>query len=241
MTTRADVDRLTAAQRRIVTLARADLEEFFASLNLASPEAAREALLEYAPILVAEYGEASAAVAAEWYEEVRAREVGGRYTARVGGLTPDDAVRGGVRYAAGHLWTESPELTIAVLSGAIQRYIAYGGRDAVARNVATDPARPRYARVPAGRTTCAFCTMLASRGFVYHSEADAQRRGRNQTQDKYHDDCDCQVVMSWDRDRPHIEGYDPDAMYEMYLAARGDDHFATDEILARMRDLYGLA
>ena len=35
-----------------------------------------------------------------------------------------------------------------------------------------DPTRPKYARVPQGKT-CAFCAMLASRGFVYASEDTA--------------------------------------------------------------------
>lgn len=214
-------------------MARADLEEVFASLALANPEAVRDALVEVVPVLVREYGDLSAVVAAEWYEEVRAREVGGRYAARLGALTADEAVVGGVRYAAGHLWSDDPHRTLAVLAGAVDRYVRYGGRDTVARNVASDPRRPRYARIPSGKS-CAFCTMLASRGFVYHSEATAGEF------DHYHDDCRCSVVMSWDRDKPHIEGYDPDAMYEMYKAARGSDHFDTANILARMRELYGL-
>lgn len=235
MTTRADVDRLGRAQSRVTALVRADLEAFFASLSLSNPAAARDALLEFVPILVSEYGTVSATVAAEWYEEVRARDVGGLYTARLGDLTPDEAVRGGVRYAAGHLWTDNPQMTLAVLSGAVQRYVQYGGRDAVARNVAADPKRPRFARVPRGQTTCAFCTMTASRGFVYHSESSAG------VSDKFHDDCDCQVVMSWDRDTPHIEGYDPDRLYELYSSARGSDFYDTADILARMREMHGLA
>ena len=216
-------------------MARSDLEAFFASLSLTNPEAARDALVEFVPILVREYGDLSAVVAAEWYEEVRAREIGGRYAARLGALTADEAVVGGVRYAAGHLWTDNPQQTLSVLAGAVDRYVRYGGRDAVARNVATDPRRPRYARIPGGGKSCAFCTMLASRGFVYHSQKTAGEF------DHYHDDCRCTVVMSWDRDKPHIEGYDPDALYEMYKAARGKDYYDTADILARMREMYGLA
>lgn len=214
-------------------MARSDLEAFFASLALTNPEAVRDALVEFVPILVREYGDLSAVVAAEWYEEVRAREVGGRYAARLGALTPDEAVVGGVRWAAGHLWTDDPQQTLASLAGAVDRYVRYGGRDTVARNVATDPRRPRYARIPSGKA-CAFCTMLASRGFVYHSEATAGEF------DDWHDRCGCEVAMSWDRDKPHIEGYDPDALYEMYKAARGTDHYDTADILARMREMYGL-
>ena len=38
-----------------------------------------------------------------------------------------------------------------------------------------DPSQPRYARVPVG-PTCAFCILMASRGFVYWSEEKAGGR-----------------------------------------------------------------
>lgn len=91
----------------------------------------------------------------------------------------------------------------------------------------------RCALVPQGQTTCAFCTMLASRGFVYKFEnlADAYL--------KTHNHCDCLLVPSWSSD-PRVEGYDPDSLFEIYNDARknvedsaGKAH--TNEILAEMR------
>lgn len=70
----------------------------------------------------------------------------------------------------------------------------------------------RYARVPSGFETCAFCFMLASRGFVYTSERKA---GEGH---KYHRNCDCIVIPgAADADgnpRVTIDGYDPQKMYE---------------------------
>lgn len=60
------------------------------------------------------------------------------------------------------------------------------------RNMRIDPSKPRWARVPRGARTCAFCTMLASRGFTYLSEDSAG------LEMQYHRDCDCQIVPSWD-------------------------------------------
>lgn len=74
-----------------------------------------------------------------------------------------------------------------------------------------DPTGPRYARVPQGKT-CAFCTMLASRGFVYASEDTAGKWH------KYHSDCDCRITPSWGETT--IDGYDPDKLYAMYSGAR---------------------
>ncbi|MDY2626104.1 MAG: hypothetical protein SOV74_07310 [Coriobacteriales bacterium] len=82
----------------------------------------------------------------------------------------------------------------------------------------------RFARVPMGNHTCAFCIMLASRGFVYHSEKTAGEF------DHFHSDCRCKVVagfpemeyyvrngvkVSRGRD-PKVEGYDPDRYFDMY-------------------------
>ena len=55
--------------------------------------------------------------------------------------------------------------------------------------------------------TCMFCTMLASRGFVYHSADTASHA---------HPDCNCRIVPSWDKKNPAVEGYDPDKYYDMW-------------------------
>lgn len=234
MTTRADVDRLGAATARIVGLARRDLEAAFRSLNLVSPDAVRDALLEVVPALVREYGDIAATAAAEWYEEARAAQVGGSFNARLADGFPVDEMQSTVRREAGHLWSDDQAKTLKVLSGSIQRFVMYSGRATVAHNTEHDPANPRFARVPRGSKTCAFCTMLASRGFVYRSKASAGGEWNH-----FHDDCRCQVVTEWDKDAHHIEGYDPDAMRSKHDAARqaagsGDPR----AILAEMRRMY---
>lgn len=239
MTTRADVTRLARGQRRIADYALHDLRELFASFDLSSPELVREALLEVVPQLVREYGDLAATTAAEWYEEVR--DAPGSYSARLGAEAPVGAVEGTVRYASHHLYTDNPGAVLDSLQGAMQRHIAYSGRDTIARNATLDPARPRYARVPTGANTCAFCEMVASRGFVYASEKHAQRRGRGQLEDKYHDDCGCQVVPSWDAEQAHIEGYDPDAMYARYKSAwdaAGGSGSTAEQVAFEMRRMF---
>lgn len=68
----------------------------------------------------------------------------------------------------------------------------------------------RFARVPTGFETCAFCLMLASRGAVYHTRKSAGewkhfRRG-----------CDCKVVPSFERDLDAelVEGVRPKGLRE---------------------------
>lgn len=237
MTSRNDLNRLSAARRRIVELAQRDLATFFYGLNLSRPELVRDALLEVVPTLVREYGDLAAVAAAEWYEEVRAAQVGGTYNARLAGLAPDRAVEGSVRWASGHLFDGDPTQALANLTGAIQRHISYGSRATVARNAELDPARPRFARVPRGTKTCTFCSLMASRGFVYRTAELAEFRQHDG--EEYHDACRCEVVAEFDREQHHIAGYDPDDMYEKYLAAREATGTSNPkEILATMRRMF---
>jgi hypothetical protein len=191
-------------------MAQNELRGFFSTVDLGRPELVRDALLEIVPLLVREYGELAATVAAEWFEEVHP----GAFLAQTAADTfPSTAVAENVRYHAGALFTDDPYATVEGLAGALQRFVFYSGRQTVARNVQLDPERPRFARVPSGSRTCAWCSMLASRGFVYLSGETA---GIN---DHYHDDCDCQITPQWDSSA-HIEGYDPDRLYDQYLRAR---------------------
>ena len=66
----------------------------------------------------------------------------------------------------------------------------------------------RFARVPSGPTTCEFCIMLASRGFVYLSEESAGEF------DQFHRNCDCRIVPGYPG--MELEGYDPDLYYDMW-------------------------
>lgn len=75
-----------------------------------------------------------------------------------------------------------------------------------------DPSRPKYARVPS-RKACAFCLMLASRGFAYWDEKSAGGLGNT-----YHAHCTCSIIPSWGKTQ--INGYDPDSYRKMYEEAK---------------------
>lgn len=64
----------------------------------------------------------------------------------------------------------------------------------------------RYARVPSGKA-CAFCLMLASRGFVYLSKISAGK-----DKGHYHNHCHCAVVAG--NLKMKVGGYDPDGLNE---------------------------
>lgn len=233
MATPADVRQYRAATGQLSRMARADLNSLIASLNVSNPAAARDALLEVVPVLTATYGEVAASVAAEWYDELRAAgPAAGRFRAQPAAVVPTAAVQETVRWAAGALWQGDSAGLSSRLSGAVDRYVQQPGRDTISRNAGRD--RAKWARVPSGSETCAFCLMVASRGFVYRSE---QTASKDASGEKYHAECACVPVPDWSRN-PVLEGYDPAAMYEVYNAAvmaTGENRFDTKGILAEMR------
>lgn len=208
MTDNRQLDQLQASQARAVELARRDLAKLWGTLQQLSPEWQRDMLLDYVPQLVAKYGDLAAQAAYEWYMRVRGESVPESWEYDLSDSFPGDGIDKTIRWQAGHLWTD-PQTMQAYLVGAMQRWVMYSGRETIARLCEHDPSEPRYARVPRGAKTCAFCTMLCSRGWVYRSEKTAKYAKGSFS--LFHDDCDCQIVPEWDRDQAHIEAMTPTA------------------------------
>lgn len=216
---------LRSRNQAVVTLAKRALAQFWSTLDLSDPYGARDALLEFVPELVASYGQVAATVAADWYETVRAKDVAGPFSAVLAESAPAEQVQANVRFQATPLFGDNPGYMLQTLAGAVQMHVVNASRETIRSNVGRDPARPRYARVPTGSKTCAWCSLLASRGFVYASETTAGWGN------KYHHDCDCQAVADWSDD-PRIEGYDPSKLYDVYQSARAATPGRTDAAIA---------
>jgi hypothetical protein len=75
----------------------------------------------------------------------------------------------------------------------------YGGRDYL---------KPKYARVPSGAETCAWCWSLAGLGFQYKSAESASHS---------HSNCDCVIVPSWGDSG--VEGYDSEYYANLFRDA----------------------
>lgn len=82
------------------------------------------------------------------------------------------------------------------VSGAASRHVLEGGRQLITEATANDQLAVGFARVT-DDDPCAFCAMLASRGFAYQSRETASRttaRSRKRGPGKeYHDHCGCTV------------------------------------------------
>jgi hypothetical protein len=199
----------------IAALIERDLAAFFASLDPARPDVVRLELFEFIPVLVAQYGDIAATVAADWYDELRAAEgVPGRFRAPLAGLVPDEIINSRLGYAtraAGPLFTGDFDTLTAFLALMTNEYSLQPGRDTVTQAAHRDNAA--WARIPEPGA-CFFCLMLASRGFVYSESAVSDSN-------KFHGKCRCTPMPVWDETRARVEyGYDPDALYDRYRALK---------------------
>ena len=236
MATPSDVAEFRAAQTDVVALALADLarwwEQLIASLSGDAPVAEMET---FTGELVAAYGDAAALAAADWYDELRLQaDAPGRFRARMSDPAPQEQAAAVARWAAGPLFGDrpDPQQALANLSGGVQRLVLQPGRATIADSVDLDPADARWARVPSGATTCAFCRLLASRGAVYHSEETAGGLANS-----YHSSCDCVPTPLWPGEQ---EPYDAGALFQEYRDARAKAGVNPKAILAQMRQDLGI-
>ena len=185
------------AVRAVVAASRAQ------GLTVAETREQAKAVLE--PVATA-YGDVAAQLAAEFYDMCAA---GGLDPAEVPAGDFADVVDSTVRYQIRKLMDGDAE-GFARACGELARNVT--GRRAAEtaiRNARRDRGRGvRFARVPSGTETCAFCRMLASRGFVYWTKETAGAL------DHFHRGCDCMIVAS--NDPEGAEGYDPDRERELW-------------------------
>jgi hypothetical protein len=207
--------RFEQANNGIAELVESDLLAFITALNFEKPAAVRDALFDFVPALISEYGDVAATVAADWYDELRDAEgVGGSFRASLAPLVPDEQVKGRLGFATrpdGPLWAGQADTFTAFVGMMSNEYALQPGRDTVME--AAHAEKVAYARVPEPGA-CKFCLMLASRGFVYSKATAGGAK-------KFHGKCRCNTLPVWDETRARVEyGYDPDALYDQYRALR---------------------
>jgi len=214
------------AQDLISAAARRDLFAIWRTVDALDVDQIRRALETSFPVLVAEYGDAQVAVAAEFFEAT----ISGR--AVLAETVPTTQANASMRWALGPVLEDDSRRALARLVGVLDRFVKQPGRDTMRRSALSSGGG--WARVPSGSSPCAFCLMLSSRGAVYGSEESAGGMGNS-----YHADCNCVVVaVRRDSELP----YDPDALrsdYERARAAAGssDPH----KILTEMREQLGVS
>lgn len=200
---RAYVDGFTRAINRVSEGARKGLADALASIDMSQDVATvREQVIAAMQIWCGGATDQAAVLAAAFYDGLREIELGAPMGAVASSGRNPDATDGAVRAFAQKLVDGRPDEFVALCLERLDYETKVAANEAVLINGHRDSRRPRYARVPDGAETCDFCLMLASRGFVYQSEAAASHA---------HSGCDCRTVPSWGT--RGVEGYDPRAIY----------------------------
>lgn len=202
-----------------------ELGKLWSTLNQFDVDDIQDILRMSMVSLTAKYGDVAALISAQFYENIRAYQRGGTYNAQLADNYADkmNAMMGGAS-----LTNKPKEELFNQMLGMLDRYVLQAGRDTITQNSYRDPLKPRVARIPQGAKTCAFCLMLAARGFVYASKASAGNTGG--IFNDYHDYCDCATVIDF-TDDPRVEGYDPaDRFYDIYRDSRNSPNDEFDNL-----------
>ena len=161
----------------------------------------RKATITYAAMLTRHYGDAAAELACEMYE----------YLSKLGGkdvdAEPADIVDMETIAKAVTATSANPDL----LASAISRLVKQVAADTTLHNAIKYGAEVAW--ITRG-DTCAFCVALASRGWEKASK-DTLKNGHAE---HIHGNCDCYYAVRYN-DNDNVEGYDPQALADVYQSA----------------------
>lgn len=234
-----DVQQLARTQNRAGDVAERRLRALWKKLPLDDLDTLEDALYQLYPRLVEESAEVASSAALEWYEKQREEEgIAQAYSPTMPTQIIDETEAEKIVSASINDLREGigRARVLARLTDGGRKLISDAARATIQHAAEHDPKTPRYARVPTGDKTCAWCMLWASRGFVYKSKETAQFR-------RSHFKCDCQIVPSWAKN-PAIRGYDHkqyEQMYKQSVDDLADEGAYTDDvkaISARMRELF---
>ena len=185
--------------RRLVEARMSEIVDYLAGVPDLTPQQFRNSLIVQTNLVVSQYGDVAASMAAEWFDDMRLSEGVRGYFRALPQPSPyaADAVEGMVRRAVAPMFEEVPDVaavmrTVAQNAG---KYVLGASRETVRRNSFIDPKGVGFQRV-ARPGACDFCLMLVSRGAVYKKETAFFAS---------HGDCNCAAVPSWDRDAPEVD------------------------------------
>jgi len=200
------VDNFTAGINAISKKARKTLANLLASIDMGQDvTTVREQAVQAMQGVCGTSTQGAAMLAAEFYNGIRQYELGETIDATFDSGREPEATEGAVRAFAQKLVDGKQDEFVDACLDRADYEVKVAAAQTCVNNAKIDPKKPRFARVPSGEDTCEFCLMLASRGFVYHTEVTASHA---------HANCDCRIIPSWKSEV--VEGYDPDELYALY-------------------------
>ncbi len=165
----------------------------------------KKALAEYAEALVARYGAASGALACEMYDATATAQGVTVAAAEIADIPEKNDI-------SKELFTTLAK-SKRLVSEVPGRLVKQIGADTMLKNAKRDGAE--YAWIPSG-DACAFCSVLASRGWQHISKAAL----KNGHAPHIHMHCRCQYAVRFDG-KSSVQGYNPDKCLEEYDNAKG--------------------
>lgn len=180
-----------SAQEDVAALAYDEVLRFWRTLDLADPTGVVRALEAFIPEIVRDYGDVGAAVAADFYDDLRDNAPGVRraYAARLGDAVPIEQARASTRWATKTFvgGSTGPEVALANVVAITKRLTLLPARSTIRDNSERDPDAKGWARY-ASADGCRFCRFLAGRGEVYSGES---------VRFAAHDSCGCVAFPAW--------------------------------------------
>ncbi|MGW3427924.1 VG15 protein [Streptomyces melanosporofaciens] len=224
-----DADRQRRAQRGVTRLLVRDLRKLRRLILPSRMQATVPDWIEAVRALVGEYGNASASLAADYYDAQRvAAKVTGTFTVPLLDPPPDEQVDNSLRWATKDLWPRDPEDPATTeeqkapletrleqaekkAEQVAQKLVADQGRGTVREAVRRDRVAVGYARA-AALGACAFCRLMASRGMVFKDANSAGRDANakfsgNASVTKFHDNCHCGIIPVWKGQRFELSAH----------------------------------
>lgn len=213
--TLAAVDK-TAAQKFATYLSRKQI--------FMDSETVRKEVIDYAYALAKTYGESAAAAACEMYDAVT--ELEGLFLPAA--VPAETATYGEVAKTVNGMIKQNA--SAESMGSAVGRLVKRAGVDTTVKNAIRDGAQ--WAWIPSG-DTCAFCIMLASRGWQNASK----KALRNGHAEHVHSNCDCTYAVRHSS-RTEYAAYDQEKYLEMYEEADEDGRSWESRVNVMRRQQY---
>ena len=213
-------EKFIARLRKINEAAVATMQEYLTSHSLITLQD-WNALIDYAYSVSSAYGESAASIACEFYDAVAVAS-----NANIPSAEPAPTVS--YQEVAKAIRGTGKSENIDLMANSIGRLVKMAGVDTTMQNALRDGAE--WAWIPSG-DTCAFCLLLASRGWQKASKK-AIKGGHAE---HIHANCDCTYAVRFNRET-NVEGYDPTLFLDIYENAEGDNPM--EKINSMRRDLY---
>lgn len=200
-------EKFIARLRKINEAAVATVLEYLTSHSLITLQD-WNALIDYAYSVSSAYGESAASIACEFYDAVAVAS-----NANIPSAEP--APTASYQEVAKAIRGTGKSENIDLMANSIGRLVKMAGVDTTMQNALRDGAE--WAWIPSG-DTCAFCLVLASRGW----QRASRKAIKGGHAEHIHANCDCTYAVRFNRET-NVEGYDSTLFLDIYANAEGDN------------------